>query len=112
MATIGVIADRETATYFKITGIGNSYPADNVKEAEERLIELLQNQEISIIFITEEVSEWLKPTLTRFRRGREYPLIVSIAGKQGKEPQADRLADLVRRTIGVEIKIGQEKPSN
>jgi len=33
MATIGVIADRETATYFKITGICNSYPADNVKEA-------------------------------------------------------------------------------
>jgi vacuolar-type H+-ATPase subunit F/Vma7 len=72
------------------------------------LTRLLQMQDISLIFITEEVNEWLRPIISRVRRGREYPLIVSIRAKRGKKPRADHLADLVKRTVGVEIKIGQE----
>jgi len=108
MATMGVLADRETATYFKITGIRNSFTVNNREEAEERLTRLLQMQDISLIFITEEVNEWLRPIISRVRRGREYPLIVSIPAKRGKKPRTDQLADLVKRTVGVEIKIGQE----
>nr|MDO8133212.1 V-type ATP synthase subunit F [Candidatus Njordarchaeum guaymaensis] len=107
MATIGVLADRETATYFKITGIRNSFAVNNREEAEERLTKLLQAQDISLIFVTEEINEWLRPIIGRVRRGREYPLIVSILGKRGKKPRADQLAELVKRTVGVEIKIGQ-----
>jgi len=108
MATIGVLADRETSTYFKITGIKNSFSVSSREEAEEKLTRLLQNQEISLVFVTEEVSTWLTPILGRVRRGREYPLIISIPGKGGRKPTVDQLADLVKKTVGIEIKIGQE----
>jgi vacuolar-type H+-ATPase subunit F/Vma7 len=108
MATIGVLADQETATYLKITGIKNSFPVNNREEAEERLTKLLQDQDISLILVTEEVNDWLGSILSRVRRGREYPLIVSIPGKGGKKPGIDQLADLVKKTVGIEIKIGQE----
>ena len=108
MATIGVIADKETATYFRITGIKNSYQADNRDEAEERLTKLMQMQDISLIFMTQEINDWLKPHLSRVKKGKEYPLIISILGKKGKKLGTDYLADLVKKTVGVEIKIGQE----
>ena len=108
MATIGVIADKETATYFRITGIKNSYQADNRDEAEERLTRLMQMQDISLIFMTQEINDWLKPHLSRVKKGKEYPLIISILGKKGKKLGTDYLADLVKKTVGIEIKIGQE----
>jgi len=108
MATIGVLADRETATYFKITGIRNSLAVSNREEAEKKLTRLLQNQDISLVFVTEEVNMWLRPILSRVRRGREYPLITSIPSKGGKKPTVDQLADLVKKTVGIEIKIGHE----
>lgn len=108
MATIGVLADRETATYFKITGIKNSHSVSSKEEAEKKLDQLLQNQEISLIFITEEVNEWLRSIIIRIKRSREYPLITSISGKRGKKPSTDQLADLVKKTVGIEIKIEKE----
>ena len=108
MATIGVLADRETATYFKITGIKNSHSVNSKEEAEKGLDQLLQNKEISLIFITEDVNEWLRPIINRIKRSREYPLITSISGKRGKKPSTDQLSDLVKKTVGIEIKIGKE----
>ncbi|MEE9458699.1 MAG: V-type ATP synthase subunit F [Candidatus Bathyarchaeia archaeon] len=92
MATIGVLVDRETATSFKITGIKNSYSVSSKEEAEKKLDQLLQNQEISLIFITEDVNEWLRPIINRIKRSREYPLITSIAGKRGKMPSTDQFS--------------------
>ena len=108
MTTIGVLANAETATYLKITGIKNSFPVKNREEAEERLTKLLRDHEISLILVTEEVNDWLGSVLSKVRSSREYPLIVSIPGKGGKKPQTDQLADLVKKTVGIEIKIGQE----
>ncbi len=105
MATIGVLADRETATYFKLTGISNCFPADNREEAEKGLTKLLSNEDVSLIIVTEEVNDWLKPLLSRARKAKEYPLIISVLGKGGKKPRVDQLAELVKRTVGVEIKI-------
>ncbi|MEM3003732.1 MAG: V-type ATP synthase subunit F [Candidatus Bathyarchaeia archaeon] len=108
MATIGILADRETATYFRITGIRNSFAVNDRRDAEEKLTRLLQNQDVSLIFITEEVNVWLGPILKNLRRGREYPLVISILGKGGREPSLDQLAELVKKTVGIEMKIGKE----
>jgi vacuolar-type H+-ATPase subunit F/Vma7 len=107
VATIGILADRETATYFRITGIKNSFAVNDRREAEEKLMRLLQNKDVSLIFITEEVNGWLEPILKNLR-SREYPLIISILGKGGREPSLDQLAELIKKTVGVEMKIGKE----
>ncbi|MGQ9543613.1 MAG: V-type ATP synthase subunit F [Candidatus Bathyarchaeia archaeon] len=106
MASIAVLADRETATYFKMAGVRNSFHVESREEAEEKFTQLLSNKDVTLIFITEEVNEWLSPILNRIRRSRDYPLVTSIPGKRGKTPSIEQLAQLIKRTVGVEIKIG------
>jgi len=106
MARIAVLADKETAVYFKLSGIKNSYFVNDRAEAEKRIESLFANQEISLIMVTEQVFDWIQSWLARMKREKEYPLVVSIPGKRGEKPKADALAELIKRTVGVEIKVG------
>ena len=106
MARIAVLADKETAVYFKLSGIKNSYFVNNRAEAEKCIESLFANQEISLIIVTEQVFDWIQSRLARMKREKEYPLVVSIPGKRGEKPKADALAELIRRTVGIEIKVG------
>ena len=106
MSKIAVLADKETAVYFKLSGIKNSHFVNDRAEAEKRLESLFANQEISLIMVTEQVFDWIQSQLTRIKREKEYPLVVSIPGKKGEKPRTDALAELIKRTVGIEIKVG------
>jgi len=106
MAKVAVLADKETAVYFKLSGIKTSYFVNDRAEAEKRLESLFANKEISLIMVTEQVFEWIQSRLTRMKREREYPLVVSIPGKRGEKPKTDVLAELIKKTVGIEIKVG------
>jgi len=106
MPKIAVLADEETAVYFKLSGIKNSYFVKDRAEAEKRIESLLADQEISLIMVTEQVFDWVQSRLTRMKREKEYPLVVSIPGKRGEKPKTDILAELIKRTVGIEIKVG------
>jgi vacuolar-type H+-ATPase subunit F/Vma7 len=105
MSKIAVIADRETATYFRLTGVKRSSVADNKEEAEKLLASFFHDPSISLIIVTEQVLEWIEPHITKIRREKEYPLIISIPGKMWVEERKDTLAELIRKTVGVEIKV-------
>ncbi len=62
MGKIGVMADKETAIYFKLGGVKN-------------------------------------------KKEIELPLVVSIPTRRGGKSQVDLLADLIKRTVGVEIRV-------
>jgi vacuolar-type H+-ATPase subunit F/Vma7 len=47
--------------------------------------------------------EWVQPTLAKHRK--EYPLVVSIPTKKGPKTSTDTLAQLVKRTVGIELKV-------
>jgi vacuolar-type H+-ATPase subunit F/Vma7 len=47
--------------------------------------------------------EWVQPILAKHLK--EYPLVVSIPTKKGPKSSADTLAQLVKRTVGVELKV-------
>jgi vacuolar-type H+-ATPase subunit F/Vma7 len=47
--------------------------------------------------------EWVQPLLAKHRK--EYPLVVSIPTKKGPTSSIDTLAQLVKRTVGVELKV-------
>ena len=49
MSKIAVLADKETAVYFKLSGIKKSYSVNDRAEAEKRLESLFANKEISLI---------------------------------------------------------------
>jgi vacuolar-type H+-ATPase subunit F/Vma7 len=103
LGKIALIADRTTATYFKVSGITNSYAVNDRDEAESIFKRVHSDETISLIMITEPVHAWIQPILERTRK--EFPLVVSIPTRDGPKPQVDALAQLIKRTVGIELKM-------
>ena len=103
MGKIALISDRGTSTYFKVSGIQNSYAVKGKEEAERVFRKLHADDTISLIMVTEPIFEWISPLLERTKR--EFPLVVSIPPKGGSKAQADVLAQLIKRTVGIELKV-------
>ena len=106
MSRIAVLADRETAAYFRLTGVKGSFYAVDGGEAEKIFDKVYNDQETSLIIVTSQVLEWVQPYLDRIRKIKDFPIVVSVPGKGEEKPKRDLLAELIRKTIGVEIKVG------
>ena len=102
MSKIALVGDRETAAYFRLSGLKRSKHVKDQAEAERALTKFLSDGSVSLIIVTEPVMEWVQPLLAKHRK--EYPLVVSIPTKKGPKSTVDTLAQLVKRTVGVELK--------
>ncbi|MGA2459967.1 MAG: V-type ATP synthase subunit F [Candidatus Bathyarchaeia archaeon] len=100
---IALISDRATSAYFKVTGIKNSYAVKDREDAERVFRRVHSDETISLVMVTEPVFEWIQPVLERTKK--EFPLVVSIPAKGGAKAQADVLAQLIKRTVGIELKM-------
>jgi vacuolar-type H+-ATPase subunit F/Vma7 len=103
MTKIALLGDQETATYFRVSGVKRSKYVKDRADAEKAFAKLLADDSISLILVTEPVMEWIEPLLARHRK--EYPLVMSIPTKKGPKSTVDTLAQLVKRTVGVELKV-------
>jgi vacuolar-type H+-ATPase subunit F/Vma7 len=103
LGKIALIADRATSTYFKITGIKNSYAVKDRDDAERVFERVHSDETISLVMVTEPVFDWIRPALERTKK--EFPLVVSIPAKGAPKAQADLLAQLVKRTVGIDLKV-------
>jgi len=103
LGKIALIADRETSTYFKVSGIKNSYAVRDRSQAEKVFRQVHSDENISLVMVTEPVFEWIKPLLERTKK--EFPLVVSIPSKGAPTTQADTLAQLIKRTVGIDLKM-------
>jgi len=106
MGKIGVMADKETSIYFKLGGVKNTWVVKSQEEAVKTFDEIKAKQLVSLVIATEPVFEWIKDRLGKSKKGIELPLVVSIpTRKGGGKAQVDLLADLIKRTVGVEIRV-------
>ena len=103
MGSIALISDRATSTYFKVSGIKNTYAVKDKDDAEKAFRKLHSDESISLIMVTEPIFDWIRPLLERTKK--EFPLVVSIPPKGGSKAQADVLAQLIKRTVGIELKV-------
>ena len=103
MGRIALISDRATSTYFKVSGIRNSFAVKDREDAEKTFRKLHSDESISLIMVTEPIFDWIRPLLERTRK--EFPLVVAIPPKGGSKAQADVLAQLIKRTVGIELKV-------
>lgn len=102
MTKIALLGDRETTTYFRVSGLKRSKYVKDRGEAEKAFNKFLSDDSISLIIVTEPIMEWIQPLVAKHRK--EYPLVVSIPTKKGPRSSVDTLAQLVKRTVGVELK--------
>jgi len=103
LGKIALIGDRSTSTYFKVSGIRNSFAAKDRDEAE-KIFRLIQSDEsISLVMVTEPIYKWIQPLVERTRK--EFPLVVSIPTRGAQKAEIDTLAQLIKRTVGIELKM-------
>jgi vacuolar-type H+-ATPase subunit F/Vma7 len=103
LGQIALLADQATSAYFKVTGIKNSFAVKDRNDAEKVFRKVYADETISLIMVTEPVMEWIQPILERTKK--EFPLVVSIPARGGSKAQADVLAQLIKRTVGIELKM-------
>jgi V/A-type H+-transporting ATPase subunit F len=105
MGKIGVMADKETAIYFNLGGVKNSWVVKSEEDAVRTFEEVKTKQIVSLVIVTDTVFNWIKDKIGQGKKEIELPLVVSIPTKRGGKPQVDLLADLIKRTVGVEIRV-------
>lgn len=105
MGKIGVMADKETSIYFRLGGVKNTWVVKSEEEAVKTFQEIKNKQLVSLVIVTEPVFDWIKDKIGTGKKEVELPLVVSIPTRKGGKPQIDLLADLIKRTVGVEIRV-------
>ena len=103
MNEIALVADRDTTTCFKLAGISNVISVVGIKEAEEKMLGLLEKNTTKIILITERLLN--KIHITEKFTEQDSPLIIPIPDLNGpKQPKTDFLSKLIYRKTGIEVK--------
>lgn len=101
--SIAVIADPDTVIGFKLGGVKEGYPVEDMKEAEDILKEVFK-KDISIIITTEKIGDSLRETIDRLASSSALPMIIEIPDKTGPSERAtDPMRELIKRVIGVEM---------
>ena len=104
MKGIALLADKHTATCFKLAGLSNIFSVEDTKEAEKHLLALLEKNDLRIIL----VSEHLMSNLQLFDKiAQSQSLsIIPIPNLQGsKMLKTDLIAELIKRKTGIEVKL-------
>ena len=108
---IAIIADKDTATGFRLAGISRIYEfsedeSDSMLENLSQTLEKLAN-ECSIIIITERLAEKVRGKIREIneRKRGVSPIIVEIPDKRGAiEKEMDEISRLIKRAVGIAIK--------
>ena len=102
-SSIAVIADPDTVTGFKLGGVKEGYPVEDMNEAKTTL-EKIFKQDFSIIITTEKIGDELRKTIERLTKTSALPMIIEVPDKTGpSERKTDPIGELIRRVIGVEM---------
>ncbi len=103
MNEIGLLADKHTATCFKLAGLESVFSVDNPNQAEKKLSEIMKTANLRILLVSEQILNkiQLKPETTD-----QSPLIIPIPTMKSREaPKVDFMADLIKRKTGIEVKL-------
>jgi len=103
LGKIALISDRTTSTYFKVAGISASYAVGDREEAEKAFREINSDEDISLVMVTEPIFDWIRPLMERSKK--QFPLVVSIPARGGSKAEVDTLAELIKRTVGIDLKV-------
>jgi len=103
---ISVIGDFDTVVGFRLAGVKDGYVVETPEEALQRLREVVKEEDVGLVIITERLVDKIRAEVDRLLENRSFPLLVEIPDKAGPiEKKVDPLKELVRRAVGVEIKI-------
>lgn len=105
VTSIALVADKNTATCFKLAGLKHVYSVESPEEAEKRIRTLLEKDDPAIILITERLFNQIHSSLENASE-RRYPVVIPIPDTKGRKMlKIDPIIELVRRKTGIEVKL-------
>ena len=99
---IAVVADSATCTGFRLSGVQNVFRAEG-KEAEKKILDLLEKEEIGIIIVNEKLLEKIDFRLKKRIDRTAKPAIIAVPDKRGESKEGESLKAMIRRAIGIEL---------
>jgi len=97
-----VIGDEDTVLGFGMVGVrGRS--AEDRDEASAAFEEAISDSGIGIIIMTEKTADMIRHKVDRYLFTREFPLIVEIPDRHGRDPNKPGLREMVNRAIGIQV---------
>ncbi|HII06211.1 MAG TPA: V-type ATP synthase subunit F [Methanotrichaceae archaeon] len=103
---IAVIGDSDTVSGFRLGGVTVSYAVKAVEPIDAILRELIADEMIGVVVITERVADANRSAIDEANKGKKTitPIIVEIPDKSGPiVREVDPLKALIKSAIGVEI---------
>jgi V/A-type H+-transporting ATPase subunit F len=97
-----VIGDEDTVLGFGIVGVPGRI-ASTEEETRSAFGELLEDQEVSIIIITERLADKIRALVDRYMLTQSFPLIVEIPDRRGRLPGRPGIREMVNTAIGIKI---------
>ena len=97
-----VIGDEDTVLGFGMVGV-KGLSAANESETAAAFDEAIGNSDIGIIIITEKTADMIRQRVNRYLFTREFPLIIEIPDRNGKDPNRPGLREMVNKAIGIHV---------
>ena len=92
----------DTATGMRLAGI-EGVVVHEQDELEAALVHVKQDEDVSIIFITELLSAKFPTVVADFKRDNMQPLVLEIPDRHGSRKRADFITSYINEAIGIKI---------
>lgn len=100
---VAIVGKNELALGFRLSGISESYQAEDTEDAEKAIREIMQNGNIGLVIISSALIRRIKDKkILNIIESSISPIFVEIPG-YGDEKSADMLRKLIIRAIGIDI---------
>ena len=104
MSSVAIIGDIDTVSGFRLGGVKKAEVVNTSEEAIAAFDKFLEQDEISIIIITQLMANEIRDHINRKIGSDVLPMIIEIPDKDGSsEGSSDQINDLIKRVIGVEM---------
>lgn len=104
MSSVAIIGDIDTVSGFRLGGVKRAEVVNTSEEAIAAFDKFLEQDEISIIIITQLMANEIRDHINRKIGNDVLPMIIEIPDKDGSSGgSSDQINDLIKRVIGVEM---------
>ena len=104
MSSVAIIGDIDTVSGFRLGGVKKAEVVNSAEEAIAAFDKFLEQDEISIIIITQLMANEIRDHINRKIGNDVLPMIIEIPDKDGSSGgSSDQINDLIKRVIGVEM---------
>ena len=97
---IAVFGDRHTVLGFSLAGVegkvADDHPAETLKE-------FMLNDDLGVLIITTGVADMLRSEVEYWKKQKNLPIVMEIP-EFGKEVKEDRIRNLIKRAVGMEVR--------